>query len=140
MKKICFKCLVEKDISEFYKHKNMGDGYLGKCKSCSRSDVTKSREKRIEYYREYDRNRGNRQGPEYTKEWRLRYPIKYKAITLLNNYLRDNKIKRPDACSLCLEKKKVCAHHDDYRRPLDIRWLCFACHKKWHAKNGEGLL
>ena len=37
MKK-CFKCGLEKPISEYYKHKRMADGHLGKCKTCTRQD------------------------------------------------------------------------------------------------------
>lgn len=39
MKK-CFKCGIEKDLSEFYKHKQMGDGHLGKCILCTKNDVS----------------------------------------------------------------------------------------------------
>ena len=44
----------------------------------------------------------------------------------------------PRPCERC-GAEPVKAHHDDYARPRDVRWLCQRCHSQWHAENGPGL-
>lgn len=43
----------------------------------------------------------------------------------------------PLPCAVC-GAKKVQAHHHDYSRPLDVEWLCFACHQAAHGKVSAG--
>lgn len=40
-------------------------------------------------------------------------------------------IRQP--CEVC-SSVPTDAHHDDYTKPLDVRWLCRQCHTDLHAK------
>ena len=137
--KECFKCGERKILSEFYAHPRMKDGHLNKCKSCTKRDVRdrrfdpSSRDKVLAY----DRKRGSRQTSEMNAEYRLRKPIAYKARTAVHNAVRSGKLVRASSCEECGADKRVEGHHDDYSKPLDVRWLCSSCHKIWHAANGE---
>lgn len=46
--------------------------------------------------------------------------------------LRTGRLTR-QPCEVC-GAEKVHAHHDDYSRPLEVRWLCPAHHREIHAK------
>ena len=134
--KTCFKCGAEKPLSAFYKHPKMADGRVNKCKECNKADVRANRADKVEYYREYDRERGNRLPPGYQSEYRASYPAKYKAKNAVGNAVRDGKLLR-EPCEVCGERRNVHGHHDDYAKPLDVRWLCAAHHRQWHTENGE---
>jgi hypothetical protein len=41
-------------------------------------------------------------------------------------------------CEVCGSTSSI-AHHDDYRRPLDVRWMCRRHHGQWHAANPTGI-
>lgn len=47
--------------------------------------------------------------------------------------IRSGKIT-PLACESCGEPKAQ-AHHDDYNKPLEVRWLCDKCHRLWHREH-----
>lgn len=154
--KTCFKCKAAKPATEFYKHAEMGDGYLGKCKECTKMDVRQNRIDRPEHYTNYEKHRAmqphrvalreryqqTQEGKESLRKTREKYvrsnPLKRRASLQVNNAVRDGKLAKPSACSECGKGGRIHGHHDDYSEPLVVRWLCPACHVAWHAANGEG--
>lgn len=137
--KTCFKCNELKPLSEYYRHAQMKDGHLNKCKSCAKKDVhvhrheSPSREKVLAY----DRARGSRKTLQDLRDYRAKYPKKYKAHSIVNYAIKSKKLFR-EPCEIC-GKENTHGHHDDYDRPLNVRWLCSEHHHAWHVKHGEAL-
>jgi hypothetical protein len=128
--KTCFKCGETKLFTDFYKHSKMADGYLGKCKACTKADVAAHRADNIEQVREYDRARGFRGGANHTAKYKAAYPKRRSAQVALGNAVRAGRLQ-PLPCLECGAKAE--AHHPDYDRPLDVIWLCPPHHKQTHA-------
>ncbi|MEM3714851.1 MAG: hypothetical protein QXF82_07890 [Nitrososphaeria archaeon] len=62
----------------------------------------------------------------------LDYKKKSMARKLVSRYIKLGKLHRSTMCELCSETKLTQAHHTDYGRPLDVMWLCDACHGSCH--------
>lgn len=131
--KICFKCGINKPLSEFYKHPQMGDGYLNKCKECAKMDVSADYAKKIvnPIWKEGERKRGRdkyrrlyigtgKAKPENNKRWADKFPEKILATT------KAHYLKKPF--------KDAEKHHWSYNEEhfKDVIWLFKKEHKKGH--------
>lgn len=148
--KTCFRCGLERPIEDFYRHSQMADGRLNKCKTCTRADVVANRAAKVEYYRNYDRERATlphrmeagraysitaagRTSRRAANERYLRAdPRKRVAHSAVSNAIRDGRLVK-QACEVCGDLKAE-AHHDDYSRPLEVRWLCGRDHAAHHRQ------
>jgi ribosomal protein S27AE len=135
--KECFKCNQVKPLSEFYAHPQMADGHLNKCKECNKADVRQNYvAKRLAYAAYYQAReqtaRRKEQVRRYAENSRKLSPEKYAAHTAVGNAVLDGRLKR-QPCEVC-GAEKVEAHHDDYSKPLDVRWLCFKHHREVHGQ------
>ena len=58
---------------------------------------------------------------------------------ITNLLVRDGHIYRPVLCDRCDHfddgTSRIQAHHKDYNQPMDLEWLCQACHTQWHHKH-----
>lgn len=56
------------------------------------------------------------------------------ARVAVGNAIRAGRLVRPAECQKCARSCVPHAHHDDYSRPLDVRWLCTGCHGEEHRR------
>lgn len=78
--------------------------------------------------RDYNQSeRGRKTKEQYEK----RNPEKVKARKAVDRAVRRGKLERLP-CEVCGDEAQ--AHHDDYSKPLDVRWLCFRHHREEHGQ------
>lgn len=149
--KRCFKCRVEKPLTDFYPHPMMADGHLNKCKACARTDSERRRLEKLNdpdwVDREMKRSREKmaRSRSEGTAEKPSReqrrlalekhaaiFPLKNHARLAVGNAVRDGTLKRMP-CVVCGSADSE-AHHEDYSNPLDVVWLCPKHHAARHVE------
>ena len=125
----CKQCNTAKDAGAFYA------GNKSRRKECIKASVRANRLDKIDYYRQYDRQRASQphrmaNNFAHSQAWRNEFPNRRRAQGLVAYALRSGKlVKQP--CWVCGEK--AVAHHPDYDRPLDVVWLCQPHHKQTHA-------
>jgi len=55
---------------------------------------------------------------------------KQKAQRLAQVHHKD--LYKPHFCEICKFPKQVVGHHENYDKPLEVRWICHSCHKLTH--------
>jgi len=92
----------------------------------------KNREKMRAYYRKYNSDYRIKYGYYNEIKWKKENPEKRRVEELARYAIKIGVLKRLP-CENCGAKRSQ-AHHDDYSKPLEVRFLCAACHKAFHIK------
>lgn len=62
--------------------------------------------------------------------------IRLRAVKAVRRSIEKGLIRAAPSCEVCLATVvSLHAHHDDYSKMLDVRWLCPKCHAEWHKHN-----
>jgi len=116
----CKVCGKTKEMEEFYNNKSYSCGKSSKCKECAKKLTKEWARDHKDYCREQVRIHCKK------------YPQKRNAYSAIGYAKRNGIITKPDKCSNCGESGMIHAHHWDYSKPLDVIWLCSACHANIH--------
>jgi len=144
--KSCFKCGKVLPLTDFYKHKQMPDGHLNKCKECNKQESRRNYTRKIvdpewklkERERSRVKMRVARKNGRYNitlkekkqlyeKAYRDKYPEKYSAHILSQRI-------PIEPCIVCGTTENIERHHEDYLKPLDITFLCKKHHYERHIE------
>ncbi len=154
MTNTCSVCGVTSDAAEFYA------GVNSRCKECHKAKVRENRESKADYYRAYDAYRyqndpkvkqrhkrysrteeGKASLNKARDKWLRNNAEKRACHTILNNAVRDGRLSKPDTCQCCgATDCRIDGHHDDYAKPLQVKWVCRSCHVEIHRQEDERLV
>lgn len=130
VQKSCTQCKAMLPISDFWKDSHSSDGHQAVCKECRFSHRRGAGRHAEISYRHSDKGADSaRRSLKTLRSDPRKYAAhKHVQIAVANGLLT------PQACEVCGTNSKVHAHHDDYARPLDVRWLCPVHHMRHHAE------
>lgn len=142
--KQCAICHESKPLEEFHKDKNRKDGRDSRCSQCKNKkylayyhEDPERKERIICHAKKYQHGEGRERSNATKSAYHSRHPKKRRAHSMVYYALKTGELHR-GPCEVC-GAEKVVGHHDDYDRPLEVRWFCEKHHKEWHLANGEGL-
>lgn len=123
----CGSCGTQ-DHSILRRNTKMSNGmYSYMCTPCNT--------KRVRAYRQTKRGRERVRQAVYNSI--KKHPHKQRARLQVQEAVRQGKLVKPIVCEECQIDKTVEAHHPDYSKPLDIKWLCRQCHAALHRIIGK---
>lgn len=130
----CMKCNVTKPINLFYNCNIRKRTNTGECKSCAKTRIRASQKQphRLAYYASAE---GKQAAVNNFNNYVAKYPNRYAVRRETSNAIQRGYLVRALTCECCDKAGKIEAHHDDYNKALDVRWLCTTCHNHWHNHN-----
>ncbi len=153
--KSCTRCGIWKPLSEYYQvHSGKRTGQFKQpCISCDyfrcrdwrlenlEKHIASQRKTKQSHKEQYSvisklwHERNKQRVIESVARWHNKNKHRTRLIKVTNTRLRralaDGTVVKGTACETCGCKDGIEAAHWDYSKPLEPKWLCRPCHRKW---------
>jgi hypothetical protein len=150
MTKQCSGCGIVRPVADYYERAERPGVLRSQCKACMRAYVDRNRERVRSWHRDWARAHPEKARQRYEahaeqvkaaavawqrqsraarpEAWRARAT----ASSAVRRALQRGALVRPTTCEECRAADvAIEAAHHDYALPLDVRWLCRRCHRRW---------
>lgn len=117
--KTCKTCNISKPLTDFYRAGRNREYSSSYCKLCSHKKAAI----------------WNMENRKSSKEARRKNKIydKHHAVHMIVFKALQNGELEKKPCIVCGTMDKLNAHHNDYEKPLDVEWYCYAHHMQLHS-------
>lgn len=119
----CHACKRKQDNEWRLRTGRTKEHRIGKCR-CGNEFASFSGYQCVDCYRKTRQDK--KQDPNYQIQ-----VLKESVRGLTRNYIKMG-ILTKGQCEVCGINENIEAHHDDYTKPLEIRWLCRKHHREFH--------
>jgi hypothetical protein len=152
----CAVCDTESDESQYPQDTTQVDGLSARCVQCADKCVRDVERARVEetltkpkkasrstkkpwLIAKENWNKPKKRAKKVRRKWPNKQSVHddpHRAARVkVAHAIRSGKLyKKP--CETC-QNPVTSAHHDDYTKPLNVRWLCQYCHDKWHSRHKQ---
>ncbi len=147
----CPSCDQDLPMESFHRDKLRISGRKTYCKACDKAryyakrnaarTTEEGRRARSAWNRTREFSQAKRlREARHSSRYIERYPEKAMATRTVRRAIVSGALIRPAACDECRQSPPpirggnpaIHAHHDDYSKPLHVRWLCIDCHAAHH--------
>ena len=121
LRRRCNRCKKNKPLVEFPRHRNQPLGRSYWCISCST------------LYNAQHKQHRSAEAKAADKANKIRWYKAHPQAKHAHNAARA--LERPVVCKGCgIPTKNLHAHHVNYSKPLQVKWLCISCHRLQHTQ------
>ena len=136
--KKCSSCGSYKNVTKFYKDSGKSSGYDCRCKDCERKRYRLRRQRNKDSFKRKDRRYYEKHRDKISnkrKDWYRKNKHKILAYEAVKRALYKGDLVRMP-CEVCGSMSSE-AHHEDYTKPLEVKWLCRKHHLRVHGGNED---